>query len=151
MIVPITGNVNFTITLDPTVWIFDDRKVLMEDAFTTNQKSKLKQEDVYKHKIKPPVNKSISRFEREKILINTYLMPIKDFLLHAEIKDTAKQATIVSKTDEYIITLETLYNSYLLFAIKGKAIKENGPVHLYYGDGTNKNEPIISVQKIIID
>lgn len=33
MIVQLKGNVQFPITLDPTVWIFDDRKIKLEEAF----------------------------------------------------------------------------------------------------------------------
>ncbi len=33
MIIQIKGNVKYPITLDPSVWIFDDRKILLEDAF----------------------------------------------------------------------------------------------------------------------
>ena len=32
-IIPIKGAVKFTITLDPTVWIFDDRKIDLDDIF----------------------------------------------------------------------------------------------------------------------
>src|SRR5690625_6189198 len=33
VIVQLAGNVGYPITLDPTVWIFDDRKVLLEEEF----------------------------------------------------------------------------------------------------------------------
>lgn len=33
LIIQIKGNVKYPITLDPSVWIFDDRKILLEDAF----------------------------------------------------------------------------------------------------------------------
>ena len=38
MIIPLTGNVRFSITLDPSVWIFDDRKIQFEEAFTKDRK-----------------------------------------------------------------------------------------------------------------
>lgn len=158
MIVPITGNVTYDITLDPSVWIFDDRKVLFNDAFNDHQS--IKQSDsnsksdshtqTYDQKIKPPVNKSITRFERDKILQNTYVMPIKEFISHAEVKSDAKQAKLVTKHGDKIIPLDVLQDCYLLFAVKGKQIKDDGPVHVYFKDGSNKDQPIKAVEKIVI-
>ncbi|MFD1038740.1 hypothetical protein ACFQ3N_10110 [Virgibacillus byunsanensis] len=162
MIVPIIGNVTYSITLDPTVWIFDDRKVLLDEAF--NEKNNITEEvdeleqaaqrwnrEIYQQKINPPVNKSISKFEREKILENSYVMPLHEFIDHAEIKNNAKSAKLVTDSDDVSVSLTQLKNSYLLFAIDGKPLKENGPVHLYYQDGSNKDNPIVGVQKIIIE
>ncbi|WP_345739397.1 hypothetical protein [Virgibacillus salarius] len=79
MIVPINGKVAYPITLDPTVWIFDDRKIELEKAFTekpvdTNDQDELERasqrwsQEVYQQNIKPPVNRSIKKYEREKNL-----------------------------------------------------------------------------------
>ncbi|MDY0408070.1 hypothetical protein [Paracerasibacillus soli] len=43
MIVQLTGNITYPITLDPTVWIFDDRKIKLEEAFNEKDKLKLKE------------------------------------------------------------------------------------------------------------
>ncbi|MFC2950236.1 hypothetical protein [Virgibacillus sediminis] len=161
MIVPIKGNVSYSITLDPTVWIFDDRKVLLEEAFSGHTKVAEKDEDeaaserfnreVYQHQIKPPVNKSISRMEGKEILANSYVMPIEDFLQHAEINPGAVDATLVTKDGEHRLSLDELQNSYFLFAVDGKPLKEDGPVHVYYGDGSNQKDPIKNVFEIIIN
>ena len=37
-IVPIKGNVKYGITLDPSVWILDDRKRLLDDFFNGEKK-----------------------------------------------------------------------------------------------------------------
>lgn len=161
MIIPINGNVNYPITLDPTVWIFDDRKIIFEEAFSkqpvqdvkVNELEKAAQQwdqEVNPQRIKPPVNKSISKFEREKILVNTYVMPIQDFIEHAEIKEGSKNAILHTSSNNETITLEELKNGYLLFAIEGKPIKEDGPVHFYFKDHSKVNEPIKGVQKISI-
>lgn len=157
----ITGNVNYSITLDPTVWIFDDRKILFEDAFSTQPKKKRENDltkvadrwnqDVYQQKIKPPVNKSINRFEKEKILKNSYVMPINDFLAHAELQSKAKDVTLKTTKGDVTIPLSDFQDCYLLFAVKGKPIQEDGPVHIYFKDGSNKNNPIKGVQKVIIN
>lgn len=163
MIVQLVGNVNYNITLDPTVWIFDDRKILLEDAFI-QQKEKISHaeddlekaanrfnREVYRASVKPPVNKSITRFEREKILKNSYVMPLQEFLFHAEVKADSKDATLTTVNGPVDISLGKLQDCYLLFAIKGKPITENGPVHLFFKDGSNKENPITGIQKITIN
>ncbi|SDJ75073.1 hypothetical protein [Sediminibacillus albus] len=163
MIVQLTGKVKYPITLDPTVWIFDDRKLLFEDAFKSPDTEENEQEDelkkasmrwdreVYQQRIKPPVNKSISKFEREQILEGTYVMPIKDFLATSEIEDESKQARLITEKQEEIISLSQLDECLLLFAENGKPVKEAGPVHLYFGDGSNRQQPIKGVKKIVIE
>lgn len=163
MIVQLTGNVNYNITLDPTVWIFDDRKILFEEAFkeeSANPKNTGDELDraadrfnreVYRASVKPPVNKSITKFEREKILKNSYVMPLQEFLSHAEIKSDSKDATLTTKNGQINISLRELQECYLLFAIKGKPITEDGPVHLFFNDGSNKDNPITGIQKITIN
>lgn len=158
MIVQITGNIKYPITLDPTVWIFDDRKVILEEAFSNKQndeKDSLKMADrwsqeIYHAKIRPPVNKSINRFEREKILKNSYVMPIKEFLSHAEIYSSANNAVLKTINGDISISLSDLQASFLLFANKGQPLKGDGPVHMYFGDGSNIDSPIKGVQEIKI-
>ncbi|GGJ87022.1 hypothetical protein GCM10007063_06930 [Lentibacillus kapialis] len=165
MIVQITGNVTYTITLDPTVWIFDDRKIRLEEAFTedaqnrdekdelTNAADRFSQE-VYQQNLKPPINKTnkgIPRKEREKILENSYVMPIRDFLSYAEIKQDASNVTLETSNGDDVIPLNTLAESFLLFAIDGKPLKEEGPVQLFYRDGSNRSHPIKGIQKMIVN
>lgn len=163
MIVPISGNVTYAITLDPTVWIFDDRKIEFESAFdhiTEHQDeedeiekaSKRWDREVYQQEINPPINKSISKFEREKILKGSYVMPIEEFIRHAEAKSDAETATLIVEDGEDVtVSLEELKNSYLLFAIDGKPLKEAGPVHFYHKDGSNRDNPVKSLKKIVIN
>lgn len=162
MIVQLAGNVKFPITLDPTVWIFDDRKVLLSDALSgkvTNEADNIEKmntadrwnQEVYQQKVRPPVNKSITKFEREKILKNSYVMPIKEFLSHAEVNQNAQDVTLMTKFGEEKISLEALQDCYLLFSIEGKPLKTDGPVHLFFKDGTNRNTPIKGIEKIVIN
>ncbi|MFD1360211.1 hypothetical protein [Lentibacillus salinarum] len=165
MIVPITGNVTYTITLDPTVWIFDDRKILLDEAFDLDSEKEAEKDslekaadrfsqEVYQQNLKPPINKSnktISRNEGQKFLENSYVMPIATFLGYAEIKENADHVTLETANGEERIPLETLKASYLLFAKDGKPLKEDGPVHLFYSDGSNQENPIKGIQKIIVE
>ncbi|GAB3799995.1 hypothetical protein [Virgibacillus kimchii] len=161
MIVPITGNVTYPITLDPTVWIFDDRKIEFDQAFNHSEKEKENDElenaserfnrEVYHQSAKPPVNRSIKKFEREKILKSTYVIPLNDFLENAEVKPEAKSVTLVTGKVNVSISLDKLRQSYFLFAKDGKPLKEDGPVHLYFQDGSNKDKPIKNITKIIVE
>lgn len=162
MIIPLKGKVKFPLTIDASVWIFDDRKVIFEEAFEEKEESEavdpsrktaemFDQELYFKTKIKPPVNKSINKFEREKILTHSFVMPFEDFLQTSEVKDGAKTARLTRDEDEVIITVEQLKNSYFLFAVDGKPVQEDGPVHLYFRDGSNKDQPIKGVKAITIE
>jgi|SRR5690625_4639647 len=161
MIIPITGNVTYPITLDPTVWIFDDRKIEFDKAFQSTSETVADDElknmserfnrEVYQQNAKPPVNRSIKKFEREKILQSTYVMPLGDFIANAEVDSKAKNVTLVTKDDNITISLPEFEQSYFLFARDGKPLIEDGPVHLYFQDGSNKDNPIKNITKVIIN
>ena len=82
-IIIISGNVKYTITLDPSVWIFDDRRVDLTTYFTTKLENSKSLEEytkaVSKHwdreiiegAIYPPTLKTEKKFEKEKILLFT--------------------------------------------------------------------------------
>src|SRR5690625_4281948 len=158
MIIQIKGNVSFPITLDASVWIFDDRKIILEEAFKERKEepkedslakaAELFNQEIYSQKkIKPPVNKSINRFEKEKILTNSYVMPIAEFIKTADINKNSERAILkTNDDDDVVINIEQLESAYLLFALNGKPLKEDGPVHLYFGDGTNQGDPIKGIQ-----
>lgn len=159
LIIQLTGNVTFPITLDPTVWIFDDRKILFDQAFSKNEQDEQEVDEIKKvserfereYFIKPPVNQTITRFEGKKVLENTYVMPIRDFVKNSDIKPEAKQARIETGNESVKISVDQLESCLLLFAKDGKPITEDGPAHLYFEDGSNKDNPIKNVKKIIVE
>ncbi|UOQ43171.1 hypothetical protein MUN89_14665 [Halobacillus salinarum] len=164
MIVQIKGNVKYPITLDPTIWIFDDRKRTYDEVFNKAEAQKQAEEEnelkrkslrfdreVYQQKLNPPVNKSINRYEKERILKDTFLMPLKPFIHTSE--PDSKVEKVYLETDEGQLELQTddLAQALLLFSREGKPIKERGPVHLYFEDGSNKHDPIKGITKIIFE
>ncbi len=163
MIIQLTGNVQHPITLDPTVWIFDDRKVSFEEAFTPASEQENQEEDdirkaskmwdreVYQQKLNPPINRSISAFEKKEILDGTYVMPIHHFLGNAQLNNNASTVTLETNNGSHSITVDQLNNAQFLFAVDGKPVKEDGPVHVYFGDGSNQSEPITGLQKIVVE
>ncbi|WP_226578384.1 hypothetical protein [Halobacillus litoralis] len=163
MIVQIAGNVKFPITLDPTVWIFDDRKMTFSEVFegetsdqSTEEDDELKRQsmrfdrEVYQQKINPPVNKSINRYEKKRLVKGTFLMPLKPFLHTSEPNRDVEKATLVTEHGEQVIDADALAESLLLFAKDGKPLREEGPVHLYFQDGSNRSEPIKGIKKIVL-
>src|SRR5699024_9547190 len=111
-----------------------------------------KQEIYSQNSIKPPVDKSLIREDRENTLKHTFVMPIKAFLDTQKIDATAPAAILlIPGDDDCIITVDQLYNASLLFAIDGKPIRENGPVHLYFGDSSNQDSPIKGIKQIAIE
>lgn len=160
MIVTITGNVEFPITLDPTVWIFDDRKIIFGSLFSASEDTydeddqeierNLTDEEKYAQTVKPPVNKSINRFEREQILKYSYAMSLSHFIEHAEVHSGATNAILETNHGPVEVKLEQIKTSYLLFSLEGKPLKDDGPVHVYFKDGSNKDFPITGVKKIVL-
>ncbi|UOQ85454.1 hypothetical protein [Gracilibacillus salinarum] len=147
MIIQIKGKVKYPITLDPSVWIFDDRKVKLENAFSETSEEENKVESGSKLN-KPPVNHSVKKYNKKELLAYSYVMPIREFVENAEINESATQVNIITTEDTYTISAETLLASFLLFSIDGKQIKEDGPAHLYYGDGSNQENPVKAIQAI---
>lgn len=161
-IIIIKGKVNYQITLDPGVWIFDDRKVDLTTYFHTEQESKDELEEytkaVSKHwereiregAIYPPTLKTERTYEKEKILNGTFGIPFKPFLQNAETQDDAKEVQFITKDQKYIVSLGDASEMILGFSKKGKPLKEDGPIHVYYGDGSNVDSPIKHVKEIIV-
>lgn len=161
MIVQLKGNVQFPITLDPTVWIFDDRKIILDEAFQPsnpkeNEADFLKRkaeifEEVYLSKSnKPPTQKSVATHKKDEVLKHSYVMPLKDFILNAEAPKNAERALLHRGNDIIAITYEQLLNSYALFAINGKPLIQDGPIYIIFSDGSNEADPIKNVQSIEI-
>jgi hypothetical protein len=161
-IVMLEGAVQYKITLDPSVWIFDDRKIEFENAFS-NEEEDLNLDD-YTKKISrqwdqetslntksPPVKDSVKKFEKEKVLTGSFGIPFRPFLNNAKPVDTASKVLIETADNEsYVIPLDAAENAILGFSKEGKPLKEDGPIHFYFGDGSNYSDPITSVIKFIV-
>ncbi|MCM3736888.1 peptidyl-prolyl cis-trans isomerase [Bacillus cytotoxicus] len=158
----INGNVRFPITLDPSVWIFDDRKVDLTTYFTTSKEkiselaeyvekaSKHWDREIKEGAIFPPVNKSVTRFEKEKIITGTFGIPFLPFLKNAEMSNDATRVEIHTESGITTISINEAKGAILGFSSKGKPLKEDGPVHLYFGDGSNVNNPVRYIRQFTI-
>ena len=151
LIVQLKGNVKYPITLDPTVWIFDDRKIKLEEAFVPDtEKDNPENDPEYQQRVRPPVNRSVNRFEGKKVLENSYVMPIQSFVETSEPNADADKAILHTKQGDVEITLDQLKNALLIFSKVGKPLKEDGPVQLLFGDGSNQDAPIEGIESISI-
>ncbi|WP_101843761.1 hypothetical protein [Halobacillus sp. Marseille-P3879] len=162
MIVQIKGNVKFPITLDPTVWIFDDRKKSFDEVFhpeitedkTDEAEDELKRKslrfdrEVYQQKLNPPVNKSLHRKEKERIFTDSFMMPIKPFIHTSEPDSSVEEAVLITDGDSITLSADRFAEGLLLFSKDGKPLKEGGPVHLYFKDKGENQQPITGIKEI---
>jgi hypothetical protein len=161
-IIIISGKVKYTITLDPGVWIFDDRRVDLTTYFSTKKENYNSLEEYTKNvsrhwdreimegAIHPPTLKSEKKFEKEKVLTGSFGIPLKPFLLNSEPVSDAALFVIQSTNGEYEYPLETAYEIILGFSNTGKPLTLDGPIHVYLGDGSNQENPIKNVKGFII-
>jgi hypothetical protein len=162
-IVQLTGKVRFPLTLDPGVWIFDDRKVDLTSYFEqetiemdeleayTKSVSEHWDRELKEGAIFPPINKSVKKFEKEKILTGSFAIPLKHFLGNAEPLSNANRVLLKTVDGEFNLSLTEATNGLVGFSNNGKPLSEDGPIHFYFGDGSNKQNPIKLVQQIVVE
>jgi hypothetical protein len=162
-VIVIQGHVNYPITIDPTVWIFDDRKVDLSSYFSEERGEKDDEilaytKAVSKHwdrEIKegaafPPINRSLNKFEKDEALTGSFAIALSPFIKNAEPKEGSSHLIIVTKDEmTFEVPLSKAHDAILGFSKDGKPV-ENGPVHFYFGDGSNKEEPIKNIAKFLI-
>jgi hypothetical protein len=161
-IIIIKGKVNYMITLDPGVWIFDDRKVDLKTFFQKPilEKNELEEytkeisshwdREITEGAIVPPTMKTEKKFEKEKLMLGTFGIPLKPFLQNASPFEEASQLIVVTNKDELVFDLSTSYDFILGFSDNGKPLKEDGPIHIYFGDGSNQTHPIKNVKEFLV-
>ncbi|KFM98947.1 peptidyl-prolyl cis-trans isomerase [Bacillus clarus] len=158
----INGKVRFPITIDPSVWIFDDRKVDLTTFFDETREESSELETYLKQtsahwdrEIRdgaafPPIQQSVKKYKKEQLVTGTFGIPLHPFLNNAEIIDDAIQVEIETLDETFTLPLETAQKAILGFSKDGKPLREDGPVHLYFHDGSNRNNPIRNIRKFTI-
>lgn len=156
-IIPLKGNIKYKITLDPGVWIFDDRKVDLTTYFQqessksdeletyTKSISKHWDREIMEGAVYPPTLKTEIKFQKEKVLTGTFGIPFKPFIENAEPGLDAQYLVIETPDNEIELPLTEAYGLILGFSKDGKPLKEDGPLHVYYQDGSNSHDPIKNV------
>lgn len=161
-IILVNGKVKFSITLDPSVWIFDERKLELT-TFFDKRKNKVNELEEYTKSISkhwdreitegaavPSVVKPEKKYVKELLLTGTFGIRFEPFLQNAEPYEEAKTVVIESIDNKYPIPIEEAKELILCFSSIGKPLKEDGPIHVYFGDGSNKQNPIKNVRNFCI-
>ncbi|OCA85581.1 hypothetical protein A8F94_11895 [Bacillus sp. FJAT-27225] len=154
-IIQVTGKVKFPITIDPGVWIFDERKVNLDTYFSQDQQ-KIDLSEKYKQSVSRQWDKEITegaqlpekptaKLKKTEILEGTFGMELAPFLKTAEPHADAHSLVILADGKEYSFPLEEATTLIAGFSNKGKPLREDGPIHIYKGDGSNRDNPIKNV------
>ncbi|WP_243290838.1 peptidyl-prolyl cis-trans isomerase [Bacillus sp. FJAT-47783] len=162
-IIPVKGKVKYTITLDPGVWIFDDRRIDLDTYFDLHEQSEDEElayiENTAKHwereiregAVFPPTLKTERKFEKEKILTGSFGMNLAPFLQNASPTEDASKVIFQTTSGNVEVPMEKAKQAILAFSLNGKPLKEDGPVHVYYQDGSNRKDPIKNVEAIVVE
>ena len=159
-IISITGAVEYKLTLDPTVWIFDDRKLDLTTYF--DQEKEIVDDEKYLREVGahwsreimegavfPPTLKTERKFDRKGMLTGTFGIEIKPFLENASILDSASEVVFETTDGEtYSFSIEDAKTLIFKFSQEGKPLLEDGPVHIIFGDGSNRDNPIKKIAAI---
>jgi hypothetical protein len=161
-IILLTGKVKYKLTLDPGVWIFDDRRIDLTaysfkkqdvtdtlEAYTKAASAHWDRE-IAEGAIFPPTLKSEKKYEKEKVLTGTFAVPFKPFITNAEPEQDAEVLIIETSNGEVELPLPTAYDLIFKFSDNGKPLREDGPIHIIYGDGSNIDNPIKNIKAFII-
>ncbi|WP_203362190.1 peptidyl-prolyl cis-trans isomerase [Bacillus sp. REN10] len=163
-IMPIYGKVKFSVTLDPGVWIFDDRRIDLDTYFDTKETNTLSEDEEYTKNISqfwdkeiregaisPPTIKSEKKFLKEQALTGSFAIPFEPFLKNAEPNEEATLIIIETTNGEEPFPLHRANDLLLAFSKRGKPLRDDGPVHLLYKDGSNRENPIRHVKAFRIE
>lgn len=161
IIIPIKGAVTYQLTLDPTVWIFDDRKLDLNTYFSVKEAeedadTKYMREvgahwsrEIMEGATFPPTLKSERKFDRKGMENGTFGIELRHFLKNAVIKPEATNIIIECKDGvEHTFTIEEAHKLILKYSQDGKPLLEDGPVYVLFGDGSNIDSPIKQVLAI---
>ena len=161
-IIPITGAVTYKLTLDPTVWIFDDRKLDLTTYFTAEKKQEDNEKylrevgahwsrEIMEGAVFPPTLKTERKFDRKGMQTGTFGIEIAPFLKNAEILPEA--TTVVFECtdgEQHSFTIEEAKTFIFKFCHEGKPLLADGPVHVLFADGSNVEAPIKNVKAIYV-
>ncbi|TWT04757.1 peptidyl-prolyl cis-trans isomerase [Planomicrobium sp. CPCC 101079] len=165
-IIPFKGEVKYKITIDPTVWIFDDRKLDLDTYFV---ETKVERDELEEYKrgmgehwsreimegaIVPPTlnsEKTYNRKEKNEMMNGTFGMVFKPFLENAEPVEHARTVVIETTDSEQAFSIEEAKKLIFKFSQDGKPLKEDGPVHVLLPDGSNQQNPITNVTAIRVE
>ncbi|GGH74328.1 hypothetical protein JOD43_000251 [Pullulanibacillus pueri] len=154
-IVTITGLVSFPLTLDPSSWIFDDRKIDIDDFFSNDfdlDEFLEAQKDERAGAAIPRLAKGQRKYKKQEWLTRSFAIPVKIFIENSEPKNEATQVTFsLQNGEKAIVSLEDAKSGVFAFSINGRIIEEDGPLHFYFQDPSMKDKAIKGITSIIVE
>lgn len=158
IIIPIKGAVTYNLTLDPSVWIFDDRKLDLTKYFTNVKNeddidTKYMREmgahwsrEIMEGAVFPPTLKTERKFDRKGMQNGTFGIQIAPFINNAKLTPEAKAIVFECKNgEEHSFSIAEAKEFIFKFSQDGKPLNEDGPVHLLFADGSNLDNPIKNI------
>ena len=151
MIFPLDGAVRHPLTIDPTVWIFDERKRNVEELDKTVENDS----EAYYAKMgkawdeglaqgsKIDHNKPMSRADKDAALRDSFAMPLAPFLQNTEPEENATHVRFYGDT-VLTLPLDEVSSVYLQFSQNGKVLSD-GPVYVLYDHQVIRNVKHITV------
>lgn len=163
-IIQMKGAVNFQITLDSTVWIFDDRKLDLETYFIEKPKEvdpdeeyiekagKFWSREIMEGATFPPTLKTERKFDRKKMMTGTFGIKVEPFIHNAEPKEEATAVVFETKEGtKHRFNIEEAKTLIFQFSKDGKMLNDDGPVYLLFGDGSNYDHPIKGIVGVEVE
>ena len=135
--IQIKGAVKFPITLDSTTWIFDDRKVKIEDLesgifegtkpidFEDNREWN---RAILEGQTNPPTLNSEIKYKKNAMLDGTFVINMAPFFKNAEPHNDAKLIRLSNDKDSIDIDIELLPYLFFQFAREGKRLYDDNAV-----------------------
>ncbi|WP_280769122.1 peptidyl-prolyl cis-trans isomerase [Salipaludibacillus daqingensis] len=160
MIISIKGLVKHTITLDPGAWLFDERIVDLNTYFLEEKEKgydpTLEQmgrawDNQRQVKAKVQKNDNEIKVSKKDLTEKSLGISFEPFLTNATPLPEAKTVRFIrSGEEDFECSLEEANKAIIGFSYKGKALKDTGPIHFYYADGSNQHHPITHIHSIIV-
>ncbi|PTL39739.1 hypothetical protein [Alkalicoccus saliphilus] len=156
MLVQIKGAVKHPVMIDPGVWIFDDRRVDMDTVFDEPEKNQTDKEyeamgrafdEQRKGALPPQTNENKVTISRKDLTEKSLGIRLAPFMKNAEPEETASMVRLHRKNgkEDIILPAEKAISGIVAFSETGSPLRSSGPLHFYYSDGSNRNEPITHV------
>ncbi|MFA9557316.1 peptidyl-prolyl cis-trans isomerase [Evansella sp. AB-rgal1] len=156
----ISGNVKHNITIDPGVWIFDDRKVDLDTYFSQeiidHQELELKNLALAWNKHRKEGANALSngndiKMSKKELTSKSFGVPLAPFLNNASPNENVHAIVFKRNSeDDFVCSMEEAKTAILGFSKDGQPLREDGPVQFYYGDGRNQDNPVTNIISIIV-
>lgn len=141
--IQIKGAVNFPITLDSTTWIFDDRKVSLEDlekgVFDGTKPIQFEDNREWNRAIlegqtNPPTLNSEIKYKKRSVLEGSFVINMTPFFKTSEPQSNAIAIKLFNDEDAIEVPLDLLPYLFFQFAKDGKRLYDDNSVDSFVYD-----------------